>query len=77
MACQIWGAAWRAQKERWSQVRTPGSALAILRQVVASGVNRLVILDGVQEAVALGVLDVADLHRRVSYAADGTEIAMT
>jgi ATP:corrinoid adenosyltransferase len=53
------------------------TVLAVLRQVVASGAYRLVILDGIREAIAQGVLDVADLHRLVGCAADSTEIAMT
>jgi ATP:corrinoid adenosyltransferase len=53
------------------------TALAVLRRAVASGAYRLVILDGIYEAIAQGALDVADLHRVVCCAADDTEIAMT
>lgn len=53
------------------------TTLAVLRQVVASGAYRLVILDGIYESIAQGALDVSDLHRVVCCAADDTEIAIT
>jgi ATP:corrinoid adenosyltransferase len=53
------------------------TALTLLRQIVAGGDYRLVVLDGIREAVSRQLVDVAELHRIVKSASDRTQIAMT
>lgn len=53
------------------------TTLAALGQLIASGDHRLVVLDGIREATARGLLDAGDLRRLVRMAPEGTELAMT
>jgi hypothetical protein len=53
------------------------TALAVLRQVIKSGDYRLVILDGIRQAMNLGLLAEEDVKTLVASAAEATEIAMT
>jgi ATP:corrinoid adenosyltransferase len=53
------------------------TTVAILAQLIASGDYRLVILDGIREAVSGQLLDVAELQNLARCATDQTRIAMT
>lgn len=53
------------------------TALTTLKQIIASGAYRLVVLDGIREATARDLLDAEDLRQLVRVAPEGTEIAMT
>lgn len=56
---------------------TVQALLAVLCRVIAHGGYRLVILDGVREAVARNLLDMADLGRLICVAPEDCELAMT
>lgn len=51
--------------------------LAVLRQVISSGDYRLVILNGVREAINQGFLAEDEVRALTACAPEGTEIAMT
>jgi len=53
------------------------TAFTLLRQIVAGGDYRLVVLNGIREAVSRRLVDVGELHRIVESASDRTQIAMT
>ena len=53
------------------------TALSVLRQIIAAGEYRLVILDSIRQATELGLLDVSDLRNLARCASDKTELAMT
>ena len=53
------------------------TTLATLGQLIASGAYRLVVLDGIREAMACDLLDPVGLRRLIQVAPEGTEIAMT
>ena len=51
--------------------------LAVLRQVISSGDYKLVILNGIREAINQGLLAEKEVQALAGYAPDDTEIAMT
>jgi hypothetical protein len=65
------------------RTHTPGdeilvkTALAAVGQLITSGDHRLVVLDGIREATARGMLEAGDLRRLIRMAPEGTELAMT
>jgi len=67
----------------WPLGRTPAdevaveAAMSVLAQMIASGDYRLVILDGIHEAVSRNLLEAAALQRLAASSSDQTRIAMT
>jgi len=53
------------------------TVLAVLRQVISSGDYRLVILDGIRDAINQGLLAENEVKSLVACAPEDTEIAMT